>query len=510
MDTKKLLLAAISFTALVAAGCNTNSQDSFSVRALPAADDPLAIAVEYTPNLSEVAARRESYLEIANGYLARGDASTAVALADHVRARIAESENSAEARILLDLAVLYADLSMNDAATTLMLSALDALDRVSGDAERTAIIRRVITTTFALGDGGFEVLSSAIEQVFVIETLWRRVELLMDTAETYIEEGSPQSVNSLIQQALPAAGSIEDGHRRAAALGSIAAVYSRLGEEGRAEEMLTRALEVLPSAGAEIGEEESEAILRLVEAILGMGQPYRALTVVNRIPNAAERAEGVRRIAEAYSESATPSAAYIVLSQAARSAETASDPYTEALALARIADGYRAVGDLQVATIRAEAALRALREVSDVERQVEVRRTLLPVLIAAEAYDRVVTLPDPIGELSDYLTFSAETAVALLEANEESAAAQVLSATSGRIAQSDGGAATGLADLSWAYARATDRSRSLSTLTRIAELPVLISGLRRVGSILTPPFEESALEQLELIREQIRMLTQPL
>jgi tetratricopeptide (TPR) repeat protein len=513
MNTRYLLLAVAAAGALLAGSCASTGPEGFSVRGLPERDDPLALAVAYTPELESQRERRRSYLRIAESYRARGDADTATAIADFVRGEMASGESpGGAAQTYLNLGSLYRRLQAPEAAAGAFASSLERLSEVSDDTTRFRILGAIVTASLDLGEPGIQLLSSAVEQVLVLESLWRRVELLMQISEGYIEEGSPQSVNSLIQQALPAAGTVENPYRRSAALGRIAVVYMALGEQGRSDELIGRAIDELPEpTNSPLDAQEVDALLQLNDHILELERPFRALNLVNRISDPAMRARGIRRIGEAYADTETPSAAYIVLSQGVRSADAASEPYSRAMALAHVAHGYEAVGDTQVALIRAESALRVLREVSEVDRQIEVRRTVLPILLAAEAYDRAITLPDPIGALSGYLSFSAETAVRLIEAGQESAVAQVLSATVGRISQSENGnAGAGFADLGHAYAEAGDRVRALETLTRIDALEPLLSGLTRVGAAVAPPIEEASLEQLNRLRDLLRSATQPL
>jgi tetratricopeptide (TPR) repeat protein len=463
--------------------------------------------------------RHRSYVRIAEAYIAQGQRQAANVILDHTRQQSGSgSANPASAQLLLQLGEAYLSSGRTQDGLDALRAALETSRADASPAARARIVRRVIDATFEIGEPGFDLLGYSVQQVLVLEDLWLRVRLLTETARRYIETGNEQSVNQLVQQALPAAGSLENPYRRAAAFGLVAGVYQRMNNGDRVESLLAQANDALPATGgaaagsADSGGGESEdattdAMLSFVQTLLDVDRRSQALSVVNNIPELVPRAHGLRLVGASYAAADTPTTAYILFSQAVRQAEESATPSARASALAEAAQGYAAIGDTQIAVIRANEALRTLREVDDAETQLSVRERIAEIYVAAEELDLLISLPLPIEDPTAFFRFAAGLALRLYEEGYEVASGEVLSGTSGRAADAGPEAAPGLSELAAAYAQTGDTTRALSTVRLIADSAPRAEALAAVAEATE---EETLTEGQQELLGEIEASLEPL
>jgi len=373
----------------VLSGCagtpESRKAPAFNYRSLQDQNSVLALALRATGNVPGTSSRVALYARIAREYRLANLPQDAVRVLDYAAALlIADPPQSDSIDGLLDLASGFAESGLPDRATPLLQEALAQTLAMTAEPRRVAALQKVIDTSFQAGEAGFDVLRQSVEAVFVIEDLWSRVTLLVSTAERYLKSENRQSVNSLLQQAIPAAGSLEDSVSRAAAYVRVARGFQDDGQTAQARELTTRAVELLRSPQISVGGPPDGK--RAVEAVSGLailGRKTDALAISDTLPAGAIRARAYAAVARTYTSEVNRQAAYIIFTRAIRQADGESDPFARAQAFAAIASGYREIGDLQLAGLQAFSAIDALAELPEsTPASLALRRALLPVLVA--------------------------------------------------------------------------------------------------------------------------------
>jgi tetratricopeptide (TPR) repeat protein len=136
---------------------------------------------------------------------------------------------------LIELSRAYTDAGSIIRSVDLLETALDlSLDQ--DDSQRKGeLVQEIIVACFSIGADALELLRRAVQQIYIIEDYELRANLLLDTARRYQETGESQRSQTLLQQAIPAAGSISPGLARARAYSLLGLRLEAAGEDRLSE-----------------------------------------------------------------------------------------------------------------------------------------------------------------------------------------------------------------------------------------------------------------------------------
>lgn len=387
-------LAALLAVALLSA-CATGpgSDSSFNLRLLDDRESGLAYAVRFASEVPAPGDRAGLFVGIGERYAAleQGEAAASVrAFAGELI--VTSAEGSRVSRPAVALARAYIEQGSPSRAATLLEAAVARVPALPTPAARANVLAEIIDISFENGDALFDVLRLAIEAVFVVEDLGRRVDILTDAALRYQQQGSRQSANVLIQQSIPAAGNIDEPWARAAAFAAIAGAYRAIGEEERADRMIADGIEAARGADAA----PPAAAARFLSRLIDLGRRLDALDRAEGIERPQTRAVVLSRIAEGYDTEELRSSAFILYARAVSAAGTVPDAAGRAESYLTVAESYLRYGETQLAVIQAQNALRSLGRVNATERGPAVLLRLADLFLAAEVPAEL----EPVAELA--------------------------------------------------------------------------------------------------------------
>ncbi|TVR90614.1 MAG: hypothetical protein EA428_08015, partial [Spirochaetaceae bacterium] len=274
----------------------------FSFRGFGDGDSSLYFALREADQVGDISNRIFVFSEIAAAYVLRGQQSEARALLMHLTdlsARVSAPNERAE--ILVELADLRIQLDEVETGLSTLGEALDIAATMPDQVARGALYERVLQVAFSAGEDGFPVVARTIDLVLVIDDLQTRATVLTNTAERYQRRGLGQSGNVLVQQAIPAAGSIGSPWRRAAALSAVALNFGAAGDERSAALYADRAADQLIGLTVlSLPDEDARVIAEVGAKLAGMGRFSTAAQVVTVIPQSHIRAQALVAIGQAY------------------------------------------------------------------------------------------------------------------------------------------------------------------------------------------------------------------
>ncbi len=416
------LYALIAVAVLSACATGPGGESRFDYSLLDEPESGLAYAVRFASELQDAEDRAQQLFAISQHYEELSNPQEARALRDFSYEAILASEDDAPlSATATELAAVYFEQGRTDRTAALLELAVERISEHSSPLEQARVLEQVIELSFEGGDELFDVLRVAIEAVFVIEDLNRRVEILVDAVVRYQERGIRQTANSLIQQAIPAAGNISEPWKRAAAYTAIARAYRAMEEGERAQRMVDDAISAVEGAEALPAEAAGDFLVRLVE----LDYRAEALDLAERVDRPASRAVVLARLAETYDTEALRSSAFILYSSAASAAGRVEEAGDRARSYTRIAESYMRFGETQLAVIQASNAVRTLTRVDSDERDREVMEKLVEVLTTGGATEEIATLSELADSAEGEARLSAYIAVSTVGLDEEFAAQQL-------------------------------------------------------------------------------------
>lgn len=385
-----LLLAGVLVLAILSSCLSPGRSDNeprFNFRGFGDNNSPIYSAVREADQVLDISNRIFVFSEIAEAYLVRGHSSEAQAVLVHLN-ELAQrvTAPSEQAEILVELANLHLQVEEREASMTALNEALDRAANLTDQGARGALYERILEVAFEAGEDGFPVVARTIDLVLVIDDLQTRATVLTNTAARYQRRGIGPSGNLLVQQAIPAAGSIESPWRRAAALSAVAVLF-RAANDARSEAMYAEraADQLIGLTVLSLPDEDARVIARVGGDLAGMGRFSTAAQVVGVIPQSHIRAEALVTIGQAFDRAGDRSSAFVMFTRAASEAERSGSPVLIAGAYATIAQGYLSIGEEQLAYLNAEFARGILTGIDDEFTRAAVLVRLAPVYVAAGA-----------------------------------------------------------------------------------------------------------------------------
>ena len=392
-------------------GCATGpgGESSFNYRLLDDRESGLAYAVRFAGEVRDTGHRTELLVDIADGYAELDLASEAQALREFVSETIATApEGTAVSPAAVHLARGYLERGMTAPAIAVLEEAVSRVGSLDDARAQAQVLEEVIDMCFEAGDELFEVLRSAIEAVFVVEDLGRRVEILAGAALRYQARGVRQSANVLIQQAIPAAGNIAEPWARAAAFAEIARAYRAIGETDRADRMIADAV----SAAREADTAPAEAAATFLSRLVALERRLDALDLAEGIQRPSVRAVALAGIAEGYDTEELRPSGFILYARAVSAAGRVGDAGVRAASYLNVAESYRRFGEDQLALIQASNAVRSLAQADSESRDSPMLERLVDLFLAVDAPSELAGVSDLAPTASTRALVSAQVAVA--------------------------------------------------------------------------------------------------
>ncbi|HUX52094.1 MAG TPA: hypothetical protein VMW73_14975 [Spirochaetia bacterium] len=400
--TRILSLCGLTIALLLLGGCATAPVAGprlppLDVSELARQGTPLSVALVATEQVQDVHSRIFAYTEIAKAYLAHGDLTSADNLLQRILTLL-DIENLTQDRADIESVVagIYVKGGQTARATGLLQDALARSANIRDDANRAIVLQKIIAACFDAGPSAYDLLRQTIQQVYIIQDLWVRTSVLIDTARRYEEAGTPQSVDVLLQQAIPAAGSIESPWLKALALSDIAVRFSVLGNNDSARYFAGRAFDQITSVTVvRRSEADAARLLQVAQNLTRLGDVGNSIRVLQTVRYPYLRAEGlaeVSAILHAENPGANRKQALDLCSQAVDLAQSVQDPYRRALALARIAGIYGAIGQPRLALATSEVARESVGQISDSSQHAAAVQAVAQVDLTWASSDRAFSL----------------------------------------------------------------------------------------------------------------------
>lgn len=242
---------------------------------------------------------------------------------------------SARAELLPRLAEGYVRSGRIERGAALLRESLSVLDGSMTESVRGNILKQVITLGFAGGESTFDLPGEAVQQALVIQNLEIRLDLLIYAAEQYRNYNIGLFSDTLIQQAIPAAGSIENLWSRALGMTRLAVLIAETGDEDYGKQMARRGIRSMENVTVIVRpEEEARKVVRIAGYLTELGMEDDAVIVAETIEFPRLRAEAYAKIAEEWSNRKDPIRSEIYLTIAFEIAREIDDPFRKISALA--------------------------------------------------------------------------------------------------------------------------------------------------------------------------------
>ncbi|TVQ41112.1 MAG: hypothetical protein EA384_01175 [Spirochaetaceae bacterium] len=498
-------LVAICCAVLVAgcAGVPQTQPPTLNLRRLSDQDSPLSLAVRSLEQISDARERAELANRIADAYIAQQRVGDALLLLDHAAGLAAFTRASAEAvAVAADTARLYRRIDREEEALLLLQETYDRAVAISASRERGDALDAVIDAGFEIGDEAIDLIGRAVESLFVLDDEAVRARLLTRTAVRFHQAGNRATMHTLMQQAIPAAGSVGNPWQRAAAISELAAAYEQTGNRDAAIAAIDEAVDELRRLGnGFVPSEDALHLLRTVDNVVLLAQQLSAVELVERLEQPEQRVAGLTSVAVGYGRQQARSAAYIFFSRAVREASLVEAAPARVAAMTGVAAGYLSAGDADLAVIQANGAASIVLQITDAGEQAEAARRVAAVYAAAGDSERALRLLNdlPAGAVRDSVRVAyarelahhgnaVEARQALVEAFPEPSA--------------DGGSVPA-AEVALAFAEARDTERALGWLTAASDIidvvrVLVVLGLQGVGAAELSEAGRATLAQLRI------------
>ncbi|WP_455382734.1 hypothetical protein [Salinispira pacifica] len=429
-----ILFAAPLILVACASGPAPRSLPPLDVQALARQATPLSVALVAAEQIPDVHSRIFAYTEIARGYLAQDDSEQAVRLLDRALQLTDIAGLTQDAPdIQSSVAGVLVQTGETARAVKLLQTALAGARSIKDDTTRGLVLEKIISACFDAGPPAYDVLRQTIQAVYVIEDLWVRASLLVDTARRYQDAGLTQPVNVLLQQAIPAAGSIASPWLKSLALSDIAVRFQVSGNQDSAGYYASRAVDQITSVTVvRRSEEDASRVLQVAQNLATLRLVPEALKVIQTVEYTYLRAEGYASVAKRLSGTPEETRALDLCSQAVDLAQSVQNPYQRAEALAAVADAYGTVHQLRLALATAGVAQDLLPRISNSAQRAAAVDSISKVVIRWGDWQTALSLasavPDPYYRASTMVSVSdmlvsekkstaAENALALAESD---------------------------------------------------------------------------------------------
>lgn len=482
----------VVFSIIVLSACSsgpaTRSLPPLDLQALASQATPLSVALIAAERTTDVHSRIFAYTEIARGYLAQDNTAETVRLLDRAL-QLTDLENLTQDApdIQSSVAGVLVQAGQTARAVQILQTALNGARAIKDDTTRGLVFEKIISACFDAGPQAFDVLRQTIQAVYVIEDLWVRASLLVDTARRYQDAGLTQPVDVLLQQAIPAAGSIASPWLKSLALSQIAVRFHVSGNNDSAGYYAMRAVEQITSVTVvRRSEEDASRVLQVAQNLAELDRTAESLKVLQTVEYAYLRVEGYASVARniGAGEGAARKRALDLCSQAVDLAQKIASPYQRVEALASVADAYGKIHQPRLALATIGVAEDLLPQIGNAAQQSSAVEAIAPVEISWGDWQKAITLVTSVGDAYYRASTMLSVSDALVKAKKPNAAQTALG-----LAESDAARAPFLRDnlyRSAALARIQlgDFSASIEDIGRIRNAYPIATTLAQLGRTL--------------------------
>ncbi len=424
--TYAVLSAALLYTL---ASCATGGTvEGLNLRRLGGADTIGGTAASLSLSFDDPGRRIERLAVVASAYVDARMEDEARVLLEYIRnADVGSIEAHVTASTLTRVGRAYARLDDREAARAVLDRARRAAAGISSESARTAVLRSIVDAAFVPAPPLSETLQATIQEGYIIQDFALRASFLLDLVERYNSENIPGSVNTLIQQALPAASSIADPWQRALAFARI----SRSQRDGQNEstpastETIRRALDAAEQAGEITGAPQALAARRLAGVLASMDRRTDALRTIEDIPLPHLRALAYADLARSYFRGEVRTVGFLMLTRGGRSASLASTPALRAEGHLAIASAYAEIGEDSLSQFQLEQARSSAISAENSTIKVELLQEIARLYLHQEQDARVAAITAELPGGLVLARFRARLAEMLLDQDRrDDAAAQ--------------------------------------------------------------------------------------
>lgn len=505
---RHLLLLLLGWAVLPA--CETagtgRGPEAFGAQGLSDPDTTLARAMVAAESIDDVFSRLFVYTTIADGYI-RADrtADARVVLERALRFVPQTPPDSERAEVLAEIARQLIRADDVDAGVVQLRRSLEIARNIEEEWRRGLVLQTIVDVCFEGGERTFDVLRDAIEAVYIIEDVSVRSGVLIEAARQYQETGIGQSVETLVQQSIPAASSIENPWLKAERYTEIALRYFVAQERNQAARFADRAMEEIESVTVVSRIfDDTVRLLTVSRNLARLGRFADAVAVASTIELPHLQARALVQIADVYSRAGATEAARALLDMAVRTIETEIETFLLAESYAEIAAEYARLGDETLSLLNADYALELAPEIEDPYQRSAVIERVIDVYLNVDDYDRAREALALVDDPYIQATVMVDTATALAQRGDVDTAGAILD-----LAEDTASRATYLRDelyrnLAIAYLEVEDSERSLQMAAEIEDGYALALALAQIGRSVLAPQTSRGRETLASIERRVR------
>ncbi|WP_041400960.1 tetratricopeptide repeat protein [Salinispira pacifica] len=308
----RFIAAAALFMVILLASCrstaNGTPENTFTV---PENLPPLiSYAMRHIPDIPENESQIFIITSAASSLTGRDNPDDARRVLDLGENLIEGSSSRRRIELLIELSRNYVEAGVISQSIALLEQALTLTESSDQDQTRGRLVQEIITVCFSIGSDALDLLRQAVQKIYIIEDYRLRADLLLDTARRYQESGEGQRSNTLLQQAIPAASSIENQLARARSFSQLALRLTEEGNSDLALRYVNKSVEILQTDGTAApmgsgipGTTSDEQISQTLIFLARGGNAGEALSFSNMISNDRLRLNALLEIARAFYES---------------------------------------------------------------------------------------------------------------------------------------------------------------------------------------------------------------
>lgn len=458
--------------------------------------------------IEDVFSRLFVYTTVADGYIRAGEPTEAGVVLDRALRYIPRTPAESErAEVLAEIARQLMRADNTDAANAQLRRAHEIARSIEEEWRRGLVLQTIIDVCFEGGEESFEILRQAIESVYIIEDVSVRSGVLVEAARQYQESGIGQSVETLLQQSIPAASSIENPWLKAERYTEIAIRYFVAQDRQEAERFADRAVEEIDSVTVVSRVfDDTVRLLSISRNLARMGRFADAVSVSLTIELPHLRARALVQIADLYAREGATSTARALLDQAVGVIEVELETYLLAESYAEIAAEYARLGEETLSLLNADFALELTPEIADPYQRSAVIERVIDAYLTVEDYERAREALSLVDDPYIQASVMVDTATGLAQRGETSTARAILV-----LAEETAGRVTYLRDevyrnLATAYLEVGDAERSLDVAAEINDSYALALALAQIGRVIPSPTTVRGWETLDEIERRARRL----
>lgn len=402
----RLFAAAILIAIFLGSCRSTGNSTPDNIFTVPENLPPLiSYAMGYIPDIPENESQIFIITTAASSLTSRENPDDARSVLNLGAKLIDPSSRQRRIELLIELSRNYVEAGIISQSLVLLEQALELTESSSQIQTRGRLVQEIITVCFIIGSDALDLLRQAVQKIYIIEDYRLRAELLLDTARRYQESGEGQRSNTLLQQAIPAASSIDSPLARANSFSQLGLRFSEERNSDLARRYVDRSVEILRSAdgvrplssdipGISADEQISQTLIFLARG----ENAGEALSFSNMISNDRLRLNALLEIARAFYESDQLLQSDLVFERIFSILERDAQDELVVSMLLNITQTYFELGDAASARLYLEATENYFARITDINQKDSL---LLEAAILYARLNRFESALDTINRISD-------------------------------------------------------------------------------------------------------------